>query len=220
MYYKRLAVLMGTDARMLMYRCAFGRPRTLLLVCNHAKNLLQLRTNSYQKCPVRSEHDCDGAVRVLRRENRRRNQLGVIVRSLIRKIIIGTASVIALGIAGDVASRALDYAADANTATAANMPAPAENSKNSLSGDALRRDDIRWARLQLRNRGLYSGSLDGILGPETRRAVSQFQAMSGLGRTASLDAQTWEALTGNPTIGEGSNMPSRSESSTASHLGR
>lgn len=118
---------------------------------------------------------------------------------LIRKVILGLASVIALGIAGDIASSALDYVADANTATAISMPAAVQTSNNVLTSDALRRDDIRWAQLELRNRGLYRGSLDGILGPETRRAVRQFQAINGLGRTASLDAQTWEALTGNTT---------------------
>jgi peptidoglycan hydrolase-like protein with peptidoglycan-binding domain len=104
------------------------------------------------------------------------------------------------------------------------MPAPAQNSNNVLTADVLRRDDIRWAQLELRNRGLYQGSLDGILGPETRRAVSQFQAINGLGRTASLDAQTWEALTGNPAIDIGSSMSDHTQSltnsSAASDLGR
>lgn len=142
------------------------------------------------------------------------------MRTLIRKVIIGTASVIALGIAGDVASSALNYAADATTATAASIPAPAQNLNDALSGDALRRDDIRWAQLELRNRGLYRGSLDGILGPGTKRALSQFQAINGLGRTASLDAQTWEALTGNPAVGVGSSTPDRSDSPTTSDLGK
>jgi peptidoglycan hydrolase-like protein with peptidoglycan-binding domain len=142
--------------------------------------------------------------------------IGGNVRTLIRKVIFGTASVIALGIAGDIASSALDYAADANTATAASMPALAQNSSNVLTGDALRKNDIRWAQLELRNCGLYRGSLDGIYGPGTRRAVSQFQAINGLGRTASLDAQTWEVLTGNPAIGMGSSMPDHTQSLTNS----
>jgi peptidoglycan hydrolase-like protein with peptidoglycan-binding domain len=147
------------------------------------------------------------------------------VRTLIRKVILGTASVIALGIVGDIASSALDYAADAgDIATAASMPAAVPTPESALTDDALRRDDIRWAQLELRNRGLYRGSLDGIFGPETRRALSQFQTINGLGRTASLDAQTWEALTGNPTIGEGPSTPGHSElltnSSAASDLGK
>jgi peptidoglycan hydrolase-like protein with peptidoglycan-binding domain len=142
------------------------------------------------------------------------------MRLLIRKMLIGTASVIVLSIAGDLASSTLDYAADANTPTLANMPAPAQYSNNALRADTLRRDDIRWAQLELQRRGLYRGSLDGILGPETRRAVNQFQTIDGLGRTASLDAKTWKVLTGSPAIGEASSMPGHGEASTASDLGK
>ena len=39
----------------------------------------------------------------------------------------------------------------------------------------LWKDDIRSAQLELRNMGLYAGSLDGIAGPETKRALDQFQ---------------------------------------------
>jgi peptidoglycan hydrolase-like protein with peptidoglycan-binding domain len=135
-------------------------------------------------------------------------------------VILGTASVIALGIAGEIASSALDYAADANTATAANMPAPAQNPNDALTADPLRKDDIRRAQLELRNRGLYLGSLDGILGPGTRRAVSEFQAINGLGRTATLDTRTWDALTAYPAIGLGSGTPGDARSSTTSDLSR
>jgi peptidoglycan hydrolase-like protein with peptidoglycan-binding domain len=57
-------------------------------------------------------------------------------------------------------------------------------------------------------RGLYSGSLDGVLGPQTKQALSRFQQESGLAGTASLDAQTWEALTAGPEATEGSSRPS------------
>jgi peptidoglycan hydrolase-like protein with peptidoglycan-binding domain len=90
-----------------------------------------------------------------------------------------------------------------NAAPAATMPAAVESS-DALAGDPLRVNDIRWAQVELRVRGFYQGSLDGILGPETKRALRQFQQIKGLGATASLDAQTWEALTGNPPIVEGS----------------
>jgi polar amino acid transport system substrate-binding protein len=127
------------------------------------------------------------------------------VRTLIRKLLLGTASVIALGMAGSIASNVLESVADVgNTATAASMPAVAETSRDALTGDALRKDDIRWAQVELRVRGLYPGSLDGVVGPETRRALSQFQQTVGLDRTASLDARTWKVLTGSgiPAIAE------------------
>jgi peptidoglycan hydrolase-like protein with peptidoglycan-binding domain len=139
------------------------------------------------------------------------------MRKLIRKLLLGTASVLALGIGG----AALDYAADAgNGLNAATMPPAARTSDSSMTGDAFRKDDIRWAQVQLRDKGLYKGSLDGILGPETKRALGQFQKANGLGRTASLDAQTWEALTGDPSIGHGSSKPAAPERTERSNLGR
>lgn len=149
--------------------------------------------------------------------------MGVTVRKLIRKLALGTASVVALGIAGDLASSALDYAANAsNMPTAA--PAAVQDSNNALIGDALRKDDVRWAQLELRNRGLYRGSLDGVLGSESKRALSRFQQINDLDRTGSLDRRTWEALTGNSEIGEGSSTPDHIEATTnsppASGLGR
>jgi Putative peptidoglycan binding domain len=133
------------------------------------------------------------------------NHCGVSVGRLIRKFLLGTASVLALGVAGNIASSALNGVADAgNAAPAVSMPAAVESSQDALAGDPLRTNDIRWAQVELRLRGLYQGSLDGILGPETQRALGQFQQIKGLGPTASLDAQTWQALTGNPPIVEGS----------------
>ena len=139
------------------------------------------------------------------------------MRKLIRKLLLGTASVLALGIGG----AALDYAADAgNPVNPATMPPAAQTSDSSMTGDALRKDDIRWAQVELRDKGLYKGSLDGILGPETKRALGQFQKNNGLGRTASLNAQTWEALTGDPGIGQGSSMPAAPVRTGGSDLGR
>jgi peptidoglycan hydrolase-like protein with peptidoglycan-binding domain len=132
------------------------------------------------------------------------NHCGVLVRRLLRRVLLGTVSVLALGIAGNIANSALNDVADTgNTASAAAMPAAVEIPHDALKGDPLRTSDIRWAQAELRARGLYQGSLDGILGPETKRALAQFQSINGLGRTASLDTQTWEALTGNPPIVEG-----------------
>jgi peptidoglycan hydrolase-like protein with peptidoglycan-binding domain len=138
------------------------------------------------------------------------------MRKLIRKLLLGTASVLVLGIGG----AALDYADAGNPVSPATMPPAAQMSDSSLTGDALRKDDIRWAQVELRDKGLYKGSLDGILGPATKRALGQFQKNNGMGRTASLDAHTWEALTGDPGIGQGSSMPAAPERTGGSDLGR
>ena len=62
--------------------------------------------------------------------------------------------------------------------------------------------------MELRNIGLYKGSLDGILGPETKQAVEQFQKNNGLNPTATVDDETMEVLTGNHGIGQGSSTAS------------
>jgi peptidoglycan hydrolase-like protein with peptidoglycan-binding domain len=107
--------------------------------------------------------------------------------------------------AGSVASSLLVPGAG-NTATAASIPAPIETSRDALTSDALRRDDIRWAQVELRYRGLYQGSLDGVVGPETKRALGEFQKINGLSPSEALDAKTWGALTGSgiPAIAEAS----------------
>jgi peptidoglycan hydrolase-like protein with peptidoglycan-binding domain len=136
------------------------------------------------------------------------------MRKLIRQLLIGTISVLVLGIGG----AALDYAADPGNA--ASMPAT-QTPQNALAGDpTLRTDDIRWVQVELRHRGLYNGSLDGILGPATKQALGRFQVDSGLGRTAALDAQTWKALTGHSAVGQGSSMAPAGDRAGASDLGR
>jgi len=123
---------------------------------------------------------------------------------IMRKLILGTASVLALGIAG----AALDYSADAGDAVQnANAPLASDTSQLSPATANLSKDDIRQAQLELRNMGLYNGSLDGIIGPETRRGLVQFQKDNGLHQTAALDPQTMNALVGNSGIGQGSTMP-------------
>ena len=148
------------------------------------------------------------------------------MKRLLRKMVLGTASILALGIAGT----ALDYAADAgNAVNASNMPQAQafETSHVSRTDGSLRKDDIRWAQVELRNRGLYNGSLDGVLGPQTKQALDQFQAKNGLNRTSSLDARTWDALTGDASIGQGSSTLPKTDrddsmvnSPAASDLGR
>jgi peptidoglycan hydrolase-like protein with peptidoglycan-binding domain len=124
---------------------------------------------------------------------------------MMRKLILGTASVLALGIGG----AALDFAADADDVPNAveNMPAAPGTSHHWLTAANLSKDDIRWAQVELHNVGLYNGSLDGVVGPETKRALLGFQKSNGLERTATLDQQTADALIGNPGVGQGSSMP-------------
>ena len=66
-----------------------------------------------------------------------------------QKFVLGFASVLALGIAG----AAPDYAADAvNPVNAGSTPALSQTLERSRDTDNLRKDDIRWAQVELRNR--------------------------------------------------------------------
>ena len=125
-----------------------------------------------------------------------------------RKLILATASVLALGIGG----AAVDDAVNAGNSipnSEWNMPPAPGTSQHLQTAANLSKDDFRQAQLELRNMGLYNGSLDGVVGPETKRALEQFQENNGLDRTARLDGQTMVALFGNIGISQGSSMPPR-----------
>ena len=82
--------------------------------------------------------------------------------TMIRKLILGTASVLALGIGG----AALDMAADADDAPnlVGNMPAASGTSHHWLNAANLSKDDIRWAQVELRTMGLWRGDEAGAFG--------------------------------------------------------
>jgi hypothetical protein len=59
--------------------------------------------------------------------------------------------------------------------------------------------DARWSsakalQAELARRGYYHGSIDGMLGPETRNAIRSFQAHQGLPVTGQVDGQLINAL--------------------------
>src|ERR1700694_2693317 len=103
-----------------------------------------------------------------------------------RKLILATASVFAFGIGG----AAVDHAANAgNTVPSAgrNMPPAPGTSQHLQTAANLSKDDIRQAQLELRNMGLYNGSLDGVVGPETKRGSSSSKrTMASTGRQRSM----------------------------------
>src|SRR5579863_6392944 len=55
---------------------------------------------------------------------------------------------------------------------------------------AADRDDIKKAQETLRDKGYDPGPIDGVLGPQTRGAISQYQKSENLPVTGHLDAQT------------------------------
>jgi peptidoglycan hydrolase-like protein with peptidoglycan-binding domain len=80
----------------------------------------------------------------------------------------------------------------------------------------LSRQQVKTAQRQLKADGLYKGKVDGVIGPRTRMAVARFQQRNGLQRTATLNRQTFDRLTGNQVVGVGSSRP-KSSTATMKH---
>jgi peptidoglycan hydrolase-like protein with peptidoglycan-binding domain len=123
-----------------------------------------------------------------------------------KNLIIATVSIFSLGVGG--ATLNFPAGAENTVPKAASSKLPASGSSRGMPAADPSKDDIRWAQLELRNIGFYKGSLDGILGPETKQAVEQFQRNNGLNPTATVDDETMEVLTGNHGIGQGSSTTS------------
>jgi peptidoglycan hydrolase-like protein with peptidoglycan-binding domain len=69
---------------------------------------------------------------------------------------------------------------------------------NAAVAEPLDRDVVRSIQQRLRQRGYYSGAVDGVWGPRTERAVAQFQRSRGLEATGNLNPTTASALGLNP----------------------
>lgn len=136
-----------------------------------------------------------------------------------RKLILASASVVALAIGSSGAALAADGRGSPNTGASmpatsgtsqygtnpgATTPAPYGVTTNQQGGVNLPSSEIRRAQQQLREQGFYHGKIDGTLGPATKQALQQFQQKNGLPVTASLDQQTMDKLSG---AGQGSSMP-------------
>jgi peptidoglycan hydrolase-like protein with peptidoglycan-binding domain len=151
-----------------------------------------------------------------------------------RKLILATVSVLALGLAASGGGYAAEPGNGAqlpgpNTPSAdmpsATTPPSAGMTRPETQSTApvhLSRTHLRQVQEQLKTAGLYKGEIDGIMGPQTRRAIAQFQEKNGLQGTGKLDRQTLAAL-GNTganrgTSGVGSSMTSGNQPSDAGGL--
>ena len=149
-----------------------------------------------------------------------------------RRLILTTASVLALGIGGAGFANAQGYSnqggGSANMPSAqTNMPSAQESTPSAQaprtqmqttskrpSAARISKTEVKQAQQKLREEGLYRGRIDGVLGPRTKTALRTFQRKNGLPATASLDRRTMSALSGggmssgrgDTTSGQGSSM--------------
>jgi peptidoglycan hydrolase-like protein with peptidoglycan-binding domain len=68
-------------------------------------------------------------------------------------------------------------------------------------------NQVMEVQQKLQAANLYSGKIDGIMGPETQQALRSYQQQHGLQVTARLDQQTLDSILGNGAAGQGSSMP-------------
>jgi len=158
-----------------------------------------------------------------------------------KKLVLATASVLALGIAGMGVGSAQTPSSSPNAQTpsssaqtpfaspnaqtpssSAQIPSSSTMSQGSQAQSSpvnLSESQIKQVQQQLKGAGLYRGSVDGAMGPETKQAVSQFQQQNGLDQTGVVDQQTLSALSTSQS-GAGSSMgTSGSQPSGASSSG-
>src|SRR3954451_12618046 len=105
-----------------------------------------------------------------------------------RNFMLATASAIVLGMAGAGVGHAAErYNSPTDTSESAMQTTSAMTASEIL---------IRAAQQQLKYSGLYNGSVDGKMRPETQRALRQFQQQHGLRQSCTPDERTCTALQG------------------------
>lgn len=72
---------------------------------------------------------------------------------------------------------------------------------------ALSQDMVRQVQARLQQAGTYSGSIDGLWGPQTEAAVRSYQQQRNLNATGQLDGDTLASLNLGGTNQNSGNMP-------------
>lgn len=135
-----------------------------------------------------------------------------------RRLILTTVSALALGLGGGLAYAAGDISGNAGPAgtstppsaispsgtSQSTMPPMSGTSMSDTSGRMGSHDEIMEVQRKLQADNLYQGEIDGLLGPQTRQALSEYQRQNGLHVTANLDRETRNHL-----LGSGSGASSR-----------
>lgn len=64
----------------------------------------------------------------------------------------------------------------------------------SATGIVLDKPTPKNIQQALKNAGLYSGKIDGTIGPKTKKAIAAFQSQNGLKADGKVGPKTWKAL--------------------------
>lgn len=132
-----------------------------------------------------------------------------------RRLLLTTASVIALGLGGIGFASAHGTVNKQSGTSSPPTTASSTQSMNSRTaamtharrtGTRMSRTEIIQIQRKLRADNLYRGKLDGKFGEKTRIALRRFQQQNKLPATARLDRQTTSQLLGGTTMGQGTSM--------------
>ena len=115
-----------------------------------------------------------------------------------RKLILATASVLALGLAG----AGPGFAQTSSTGTTS-QGTGMQGTQGETGATNLSKSQIEHVQRQLKSAGLYNGDADGEMNSETKTAVSEFQKKHNLPQTGTIDEQTLSELNSS-TTGSGS----------------
>src|SRR5713226_3027908 len=110
-----------------------------------------------------------------------------------KNLILATASVFALSVAGAGIVRAADTGVPGARTQA---PSATISSQQGQAGTwvNLSESQIRLVQQRLKVAGLYDGQTDGKMGPGLTVAISAFQYLNQLPPTGAIDQQTMAAL--------------------------
>jgi peptidoglycan hydrolase-like protein with peptidoglycan-binding domain len=111
-----------------------------------------------------------------------------------RTLLLSTVAVLALAAAMPASAQQ----SRSNQPSTAQQPSAAQQN---MQEQNLSKDEIQQVQQALDQKGFKSGQADGVLGPETKNAIKEFQQKQGWNATGELDNQTLSAL-GVSTIGQ------------------
>lgn len=60
--------------------------------------------------------------------------------------------------------------------------------------EVVEKPSVQDIQQALKNANLYEGNIDGVIGPNTRKAIEAFQSQSGLKADGKVGPKTWQKL--------------------------
>jgi hypothetical protein len=123
-----------------------------------------------------------------------------------RKLVLTTVSVLALGMAGASIGQAAEPAtSQPGSQSVQGQSGGGAQAAHGAQAENWSKSRIEQVQRQLKAAGAYNGPIDGRLDTKTENAISQFQEQHGLKKTGMLDPQTLAAL-GKQSSGAGSSQ--------------